>query len=584
MQQVDYTTLMAVCRDIQRHGLPARLESVYQRDRHSIALGLRTLQERRWLTLSWHPQAARLCFEAAPPRTPDTFTFSQQLQHQLGRLALVAISPVSPWERVLDLQFAQRPGDSILWHLYAEIMGKYSNVILVNRHGEIVTAAHQVNDQQSRLRPVLTGQPYCPPPALTDTIPRQDEPFETWRDRLRLIPGSLRQSLLKNYRGLSSALVLQFFQSAGLEPNCLSEKITDEKWQHLFQAWHHWLTCLAEQTFEPRRDRQAYSVIPWNFGEPESDLHHLLEDYYHGYLQEQEWQRLRHQLLQKLSHLCQKLAQKIQEFQTQLAKSATSDRHRYQADLLMAHLQAWEPGLTTIILQDFETHAPVTIPLNPEKNAVQNAQHLYKQHQKLKRARQHLLPLLEAAENELAYLQQVQVAVEQCQPNTAANPESKSNIFASLYQILEDIRDELIQENYLPEPDYRRSRSPALNYLQYQTPSGLSVYVGRNNHQNDHLTFRVASAYDLWFHSQEIPGSHVVLRLDAGHQPSEKDLQWVANIAAYHSRASQSAQVPVVYTPLKYVHKPKGAAPGMVVYQQETVIWGYPLTLSQDSP
>lgn len=572
---------MAICTDLQAHWLPARLESVYQRDRHSIALALRTLNQRRWLTLSWHPQAARLCFEAPPPRVPDTFTFSQQLQHQLGRLALVAIVPLSPWERVLDLQFAQRPGDPILWHLYGEIMGKYSNVILVNRHGEIVTAAHQVNDQQSRLRPVLTGQTYRPPPALTDTIPRRDEAFDAWRDRLSLIPGSLRQSFLKNYRGLSSALVLQLFCQTGLEPNCLNENLEESQWQHLFQTWQYWLTCLAEKRFQPRRDDHTYSVIPWTFGQPEPDLHRLLEDYYQGYLHQQEWQGLRHQLLQKLSHLCQKLEQKIHDFQSRLAKSDTSDRQRRQGDLLMAHLQEWQPGLTAITLKDFETNEPITIPLNPEKNAVQNAQHLYRQHQKLKRARQHILPLLETAQKELAYLAQVQVAVEQCQPSSE---EINGDTFGSLCQVLEDIRDELIQENYLPEPDYRRSPPPSMNFLQYRTPGGLSVYVGRNNRQNDHLTFRLASPYDLWFHSQEIPGSHVILRLDAGDQPSEKDVQWVANIAAYHSRASQSAQVPVVYTPMKYVHKPKGAAPGMVVYQQETVIWGYPLHRGSQQP
>ena len=132
MQTVDFTTLTAICQDLRTHWLPARIEQVYQRDRHTISIALRTLQKRSWLTISWHPQSARLCIGDSPPRTPDTFTFSDQLRHQLKGYALTAIAMVAPWERVVDLQIAQRPDEDPIWHLYVEIMGKYSNVILTD--------------------------------------------------------------------------------------------------------------------------------------------------------------------------------------------------------------------------------------------------------------------------------------------------------------------------------------------------------------------------------------------------------------------------------------------------------------------
>lgn len=166
MQPVDLTTLTAVCSEIRANWLPARLEAVYQRDRFSITLGLRTLKVRGWLDISWHSQAARICIGDSPPRIPDTFTFSQQLIHQLSGLALVAIEAIAPWERVIDLQFARRPGESPLWHLYVEIMGRYSNVILADASNQIVTAAHQVSQQQSSVRPIQTGQTYEPHPTL----------------------------------------------------------------------------------------------------------------------------------------------------------------------------------------------------------------------------------------------------------------------------------------------------------------------------------------------------------------------------------------------------------------------------------
>jgi predicted ribosome quality control (RQC) complex YloA/Tae2 family protein len=167
VQSVDFTTLTAACCELRSDWVPGRTEQVYQRDRYTIALCLRTLKGRGWLTISWHPQAARICLGDPPPRTPDTFTFSDQLRHQLSGLALVDIKAIALWERVLDLQFAKRPGDPVSFHLYVEIMGKYSNVILTGADNLIVTAAHQVSAKQSSIRLIQTGQPYeLHPPSL----------------------------------------------------------------------------------------------------------------------------------------------------------------------------------------------------------------------------------------------------------------------------------------------------------------------------------------------------------------------------------------------------------------------------------
>ncbi len=122
MQSVDVTTLNAICNDFQTHWVPARVEQLYQCDRYTLCLPLRTLKKRSWLTICWHPQAARLCIGDPPPRTPDTFTFSDQLRHQLNGFALINLKMISPWERVVNLQFAKRPGDEPIWHLFVEIM------------------------------------------------------------------------------------------------------------------------------------------------------------------------------------------------------------------------------------------------------------------------------------------------------------------------------------------------------------------------------------------------------------------------------------------------------------------------------
>jgi predicted ribosome quality control (RQC) complex YloA/Tae2 family protein len=514
-----------------------------------------------------------------PPRIPDTFTFSQQLRHQLNGLALVAIEFIAPWERVVDLQFARRPGEPALWHLYVEVIGKYSNAILTHAEQVIVTAAHQVSSQQSSVRPIQTGQVYEKPPALRDPVPTLTEPLERWRSRLNLIPGPLGRALLKNYRGLSTALVASIAHQAGLDPEQGTDHLTELDWQNLYYRWQSWLEVLETHQFQPEWTKQGYSVLGWDGVAPARSVQALLNRYYCDQLNQQEFKQLRHQLSQKLSSVLKKLQQKADLFSAKLQQSDHADQLREQADLLMAYLHEWQPGMQAITLNDFVTAKPVTIALHPEKNAVQNAQMLYKQHQKLKRSRSAVEPLLIQVQAEIDYLSQVDAALSQIE-----RYDHVTDLLA-----LREIRDELIQEKYLEDSEYsgsggKETLSERLRQLnedessphRYRSPSGFEVLVGRNNRQNDWLTFRLAGDYDLWFHTQEIPGSHVLLRLQPGTVPEEADLQFASDLAAYFSRARQSEQVSVVYTQPRYVFKPKGAQPGMTVYQKEQTHWGKP--------
>lgn len=569
MQPVDLTTLRAVYAELRAGWLPARLEQVYQRDRATIALALRTLKGRDWLTLSWHPQAARLCIEDPPPRTPDTFTFSDQIRHQLQGLALIAMPLISPWERVIDFQFAPRPDDPPLWHLYGEIMGKYSNVILTNAHQEIITAAHQVSPEKSSLRPVQTGKLYEPPPPLTGNIPSREESQASWQEQVGLIPDQLKRQLLKTYRGLGPNLVQAMIERAGLNPQQTTDSLTSENWTALFQVWQEWLEILETEQFQLGWTETGFTVLGWGLIKPVESAQTLLKEYYQEELNQQAFKQLHHQLLQKVTNLIKKQQQKKETFQNRLQQSDDAEIYRQQGDLLMAYSYQWQPGLSSMQLPDFETGELITIPLNPEKNAIQNAQGYYKQHQKLKRARKAVEPLLTATDREINYLQQVEASLKQLEGYQHWGD----------LQTLREIQEELIDQRYIL-PQRERTPTEEAKPITYDTPSGYEVLVGRNNRQNDQLTFRVATDYDLWFHSQEIPGSHVLLRLPAGAVPEEKDLQWVANIAAYYSRARESQQVPVVYTKPKYVYKPKGAKPGMALYYHETVIWGKPQEVS----
>jgi predicted ribosome quality control (RQC) complex YloA/Tae2 family protein len=383
MQPADLTTLVALTHELNLACVPARLEQVHQSDRHTVYLQLRTLEKKQWLLLSWHPQAARLHLSTPPPKQPDTFTFSQQILHQVAGFALVSVKLTSQWERVIDLQFAKRPDDEVQWHLYLEVMGKYSNAVLVNAHGEIVTAAHQVSQKQSRVRPIQTGDRYELPPALLEAIPSLSESFDSWRDRLILIPKEIKQNLLSNYRGISSSLVRSLVAIADVSADKNVIDLTFSEWEALFRAWQIWLTCIEKKEFYPHLEEKGYALTPSPSpaGEGDKSLAPLLlrekglgdegklslsvndfcDRYYSQQTGQVAFQQLRQQISQSIQNQLAKLTIKENEFLDRLKLSTQADDFRNKADLLMAHLHLWKIGMKEIKLTDFHSGESVRI-------------------------------------------------------------------------------------------------------------------------------------------------------------------------------------------------------------------------------
>jgi predicted ribosome quality control (RQC) complex YloA/Tae2 family protein len=574
MQQVDFTTLTAAVRELQLDWVPARVETVYQRDRFTLSLGLRTLDRRGWLTISWHPQGARIVLADPPPRIPDTFTLSQQLRSVLGGLAMTEMVMVAPWERLVQLKFASRPGEDPRYYLYVEPIGKYSNLTLTDADNLIITTAHQVSNKQSSVRTIETGRPYEVPPSLTDPMPSLEESLDRWIERVSLIPGKLNQRLVKSYRGLSTILMNETIVAAGLDPVQTTDTLSLSDWEKLFEYWQIWLKTLAKvdgYQFHPSLITNGYSVMGWgDVVAPVDTVSQAIDTYYTQILSREAFNQLRHQLTQKLAAILAKLRVKANTFITRLQESTGSDEYRAHADLLMAHLHEWEPGMTSIVLNDFETEKPVKIKLEPEKNAIQNAQFLYKRHQKLKRAILAVTPLLAEVQAEIDYLEQVEASILQVQDSSIADMQE-------LLQTLLEVKEELVNTGYLVTPDrVVKAELAETKPHSLKTPSGFELLIGRNNRQNDRVTFKLATDYDLWFHAQEIAGSHGLLRIPPGAVAEAADLQFTANAVAYYSRARQSQAVAVVYTAPKHVYKPKGAKPGMVIYKHEQILWGYP--------
>lgn len=574
MQAVDFTTLSAAVVELKDNWLPARIEQIRQDDYQTIRLLLKTLGGQRWLLASCHPQAARLHFvnsggEAARSRT-TRFAFASTLhQHLVGQVLVRCEQPA--WERVVQLGFARRPEEPPQVQLYVEVMGKYSNIVLCDQQGQILAVAHSVSTSQSRVRPVQLGEIYRPPPPLTGPAPSRSESFLQWRSRLEIVPKPVGPLLVQTYRSVSQVLASQLLTQAKLGTQIRTDELSEADWQAIWQLWQQWLTCLEENRYQSGWSGSGYTVLGWNLSEAVPSLHLLLEHYYTEQLQAGLLNAKRSRLKQALKVALARAVKREHKQEQMIVQAGEVERYKQVADLLMAHLNQTVPGARHIQLADFETGCPVRIDLDPTKDLVGNAQAYYRRHRKAKRTRQSVEPLLAQTREEIAYLEQVAATVELLSEH--------SDLGALL-----EVETELVQQEYLDAKEKPAATAGPVPFEQFALANGSVVLVGRNNRQNEQLTFEVAAPTDLWFHAQEIPGSHVVPKVPAGERAEAEAVQLAANLAAYYSRARHSAHVPVIYTERRHVRKLRGARPGLVTFRDEKVIWAAPDQLPPQAP
>ena len=537
LQAVDVTTLRALLAEWRPLLLPSRFEKAQQSSPHTLQLSLRSLSGPHWLELSWQAEAARLHTIPAPPRQGDGSTLAQQLQHGLRGLALVEILQQG-WERVVELGFARRPGEPVLGWLVVELMGRHSNLLLLDGERQVVTLARQVKPKQSRLRPIGTGDPYQPPPPLDGEPPRLEESFQSWQRRLNLVPLPLQQALRDAYQGMSPALLRQLLPPdwGELEVGGLSPA----QWQQLWQLWRQWLDAVAGEQFCWQIEPQGYRC--WGKPCPQEPLgiNRGLAAYFSEQLEASALLHQRQQLRHRLEAVAVKETRQAREQEVLLAAVAEADVLQGQADALLSQIQ-------------------------PSRQCIDAAQKLYKTARKRRRSVAAITPRLELHHQRLAWLEASLTYLDQAE---------------SLNQVL-GLAADLETLGGLPGRSVPRRARPGSAVegvpqpLELHTASGLPLQVGRNHRQNDWISLRQARRGDLWFHAQEVPGSHVVLK-SSQRLANEGDLQAAADLAAHFSRGRGNLRVPVVMVPTEDLQRISGAAPGTVRHRGGTVLWGEP--------
>ena len=544
---MDLTTLRAVLWDLRGRVLPSRFEKAQQPSPGTIQLGFRSLKRMVWLELSWQADSPRLTEIEAPPREGAGSTLAQQLQHSLRQLALVKLHQEG-FERVVEFHFAPRPGEPIQRVLVLELMGRHSNLLLLDEQRRVIAPGRQVRDHQSRIRPISTGDDYCPPPPLQGYRPDKTERFERWQERLSLIPIPLKKALQQTYQGISPALATQL---AGSWLTTSVDQLKAEQWETLHRRWCRWLEQMELETFALQTNPNgSYRVWGENPAATQDSLALGLGKFYQERLGQRVLAKAQEELRHKIERWRSKEESELNDQQQRLKATENHAEIQQQADALLSLRQ-------------------------PNRDQINEAQKLYKRSRKLRRSVAILNERIDHHQQRLALIHGSEGFIEE-QLDAMWQDDLARKI--GLQELQREL-DDLLSPGEPPQ-SRRRQKQNQPQPLELTSPSGILVQVGRNHRQNDWISLRQARSGDLWFHAQECPGSHVVLK-SSNAPADEDDLQLATDLAAYFSRARGNSIASVVMVPTDQLQRIAGAGPGTVRHGSGEIRWGHPQRIKE---
>ncbi len=565
VQPFDSIATAAVASELSTLLAGARVEKIQQPSRLEVLWTLRGKGGRK-LLFSARGTFSRVLVttrKLESPAKPPGFCMLLRKYVEGGRVRRVVQLGL---ERAIALEIDTRDdlGDPVVRTFLAELTGNHSNMILLEGKIDgtplILAALRPVTEAMSRVRQILPGLPYDPPPL---DAARHDP--RHCGVRLALSGGgALAKALQAHFHSLSRHAIGQILQDAGIVPDRPAASLGSDEIGRLEAAWTHAMTSLAAGRFYPR----LVAGQPWDYallppqapgsaGDPggpeEAPVCALLDAYYTDRWQAREAEALRLLLERTIAQERLRLETRMAQARETLARAESADQYKRWGDLLLTWQYLVEPGASQVALEDPETGQEVVVPLDPGRSPAENAQRHYKAYKKALSARQVQERMLEVALAEDAWW-----------ADRAADAQAAASK-ADLDAVAARVQDDTGAASGPPGAESGPER--------YRSADGLEILVGRNNRQNDLITGRIARPEDWWFHAQKAPGSHVIVRApSSGATLPEKTCAQAAHLAAWFSRARADTRVPVAYTRRKYVRRKPGAAAGFVTYDHERIV------------
>lgn len=570
---LDGITLSFLKNELASSVIGARVEKIHQPSRDSLVFSLRTREKAMRLLVCASANCPRIHLTDYAPENPSTPPMLCMLLRKNLSGSVITDVRQHGMDRILFLDFSgtNELGDKTSFTLAVEIMAKHSNIILINSQGIVVDAVKRIDMTQSSVRQILPGTIYHLPPSQCKVNLLECSAGEASAAVKSKSSMRLSSALLDTVEGMSP---LTARESAVLicGGDCAVSELSENAVKKLESELGNIKASLVNSKASPVilkrdsgrlfdfsfRDITQYGFAVESVQMP--DFSKMLDEFYFEKDRQERTRQRSASLIRLINNNIARVSRKISVQQTELDACSAKDEMRINGELIMASQYSLEKGALYYDVINYYTGENIRISADPALSPSGNARKYFKEYNKMKTAQQLLGGLIENAQQELAYLETVLDSINR----------------ADGYSELAEIRAELYDSGYLKRAKGDKGkRLKPMPPMEYESDDGFMILVGRNNVQNDILTFKTARKDDSWFHASKMPGSHVVV-VGNGEIIPERTARQAAMLAAYHSSGRDSSKVPVDYTEVRELRKPQGAKPGKVIYHTYNTMWAVP--------
>ncbi len=563
------------------HLIGGRVDKISQPSREEVVIAFPTHGGNCKLLISASAGSARVHITKKSienPKVPPMFCML--LRKHLGNGRLLDIRQ-DGLERILyfDFEAMNELGDMVKVTLAVEIMGRCSNLVIINADGKIIDSIKRVDAEMSRERMVLPGMTYTYPPRDNRLDFRNCTADDIANAAEQLPDCDLSKALIKIFEGLSPIVAREWVYYAAQGNDAVKSDLHGELLERLAFVINQTARECDENrcTFTVVKDKEGllkdFSFIPINqyvglMDTKELDSACDLLDYFYSERDSISRMKQRSQDMYKLLlNATDRISRRLANQRIELKESENREEFKLKGDLISANLYRVEKGMASVKVENFYDEAcpEIEIKLDPRLTPSQNMQHYYAEYRKADTAEKILTEQIAKGEEELAYIDSVFDAL------TRTNGEDEVN----------ELRMELAEQGYIRAAKLKGKPPKSHPPLEFKSPEGFTILVGRNNKQNDMLTTKLAEKTDIWLHTKNITGSHVIIRAEGKEVPDDTII-YAARLAAFHSKAKNSSQVPVDYVPVRFVKKPSGSKPGMVIFTNNRTLYVTPLNPNED--
>lgn len=528
-----------------------RITKIHQPNAQEVVLHVRANGKNHKLLFSIHSSYARMHLTEQTIENPaEPPMFCMLLRKHLEGGFISSVKQLG-FDRIIivEIESKNEIGDPIVRQLHAEIMGRHSNLLLIDKEqGKIVDSLKHLPPSVNSFRTVLPGQPYLAPPTQNKWNPLlvTEEELATFFAETKNAKDVVTQ--FTGFSPLHAEELLYRMTSTSNRVQCFKEFISSfaNGGTSPMYVWANHKTYFSP--IELTHLHGDMTVYP--------NVHELLDRVFFARAERDRVKQQAGDLERWLQNEIDKLALKTKKLTKDFERASKLDQFQLYGELLMANIYSFEKGVkeVTVINYYSENSEEITIPVSERKTPTENAQGYYTKYTKAKNALIMVQQQLEKTKEEITYFEMLAQQVQQASPGD-----------------IEEIREELAEQGYLKLRHSKKKKKPVKPEPErYISSTGIAISVGKNNKQNDMLTFKIAKRTDIWLHTKDIPGSHVVIH---SSEPDETTLREAATLAAYFSKARESSSVPVDYTDIRQVKKPNGAKPGFVIYFEQKTLY-----------